>query len=72
MSLKPRKKTLKTAPDPDNVRLDATPERLSRAREAGQGSERSVDRLRRILDPFDVMRSTRALAPHDPKLNDIR
>jgi hypothetical protein len=28
--------------------------------------------LRRILDPFDVMRSTRALAPHDPKLNDIR
>ena len=26
----------------------------------------------RILDPFDVMRSTRALAPHDPKLNDIR
>jgi hypothetical protein len=27
---------------------------------------------RRILDPFDAMRSTRALAPHDPKLNDIR
>ncbi len=72
MSIKPRKKTLKTAPDTDSERLDATPERLLRAREAGQGSERSVDRLRRILDPFDVMRSTRALAPHDPKLNDIR
>jgi hypothetical protein len=24
------------------------------------------------MDPFDVMRSTRALAPHDPKLNDLR
>jgi hypothetical protein len=53
-------------------RLDATPERLTRAREAGQSAERGADRLRRILDPFDVMRSTRALAPHDPKLNDIR
>lgn len=28
--------------------------------------------LPRILDPFDVMRSTRALSPSDPKLNDIR
>ena len=66
-------KTKKSKPavgDPD--RLDATPERLTRAREAGQKAERGVDRLRRILDPFDVMRSTRALAPHDPKLNDIR
>lgn len=27
---------------------------------------------KRILDPFDTMRSTRALAPHDAKLNDIR
>jgi len=26
----------------------------------------------RLLDPFDVMRATRALAPHDPRLNDIR
>lgn len=25
-----------------------------------------------VLDPFDVMHSTRALAPHDPKLNDTR
>jgi hypothetical protein len=56
----------------DSERLDATPERLARAQEAGQSAERGVDRLRRILDPFDVMRSTRALAPHDPKLNDIR
>lgn len=31
-----------------------------------------ISRLPRILDPFDVMRSTRALAPHDPRLNDIR
>ncbi len=53
-------------------RLDATPERLARARESGQEAERGADRLRRLLDPFDVMRSTRALAPHDPRLNDIR
>lgn len=70
MSLKTRK-TTKTKPA-GSERLDATPERLERAAEAGQTSERGVDRLRRILDPFDVMRSTRALAPHDPKLNDIR
>ncbi|MGD1035748.1 MAG: hypothetical protein ABR878_00835 [Roseiarcus sp.] len=53
-------------------RLDATPERLAHARESGQRSERGADRLRRLVDPFDVMRSTRALAPHDAKLNDIR
>jgi hypothetical protein len=53
-------------------RLDATPERLARAREAGQGSTRDANRTRRILDPFDMMRSNRVLAPHDPKLNDIR
>jgi hypothetical protein len=53
-------------------RLDATPERLARAAEAGQAAERGADRLRRLLDPFDTMRSTRALAPHDPKLNDLR
>jgi hypothetical protein len=70
MTLKTRKSRKSPAADPQ--RLDATPERLDRAREAGQASERGVDRLRRILDPFDVMRSTRALAPHDPKLNDIR
>jgi hypothetical protein len=70
MSLKTRKSRKIVAADPD--RLDATPERLERATEAGQKSERGVDRLRRILDPFDVMRTTRALAPHDPKLNDIR
>ncbi len=53
-------------------RLDATPERLARAREAGQAAIRDRDRLRRILDPFDTMRANRVLAPHDPKLNDIR
>ena len=71
MSAKPRK-TKKAATAADNEFLDATPERLIRAREAGQGSERSVARIRRLLDPFDVMRTTRTLAPHDPKLNDIR
>ena len=53
-------------------RLDATPERLARARDAGQQAIRDGDRLRRILDPFDTMRANRVLAPHDPKLNDIR
>jgi hypothetical protein len=53
-------------------RLDATPERLARARDAGQEAIRDGERLRRILDPFDTMRANRVLAPHDPKLNDIR
>ncbi len=58
--------------DPAEERLDATPERLARAREAGQTPTRDSDRLRRILDPFDIMRANRLLAPHDSKLNDIR
>ena len=53
-------------------RLDATPERLARARESGELPTRDADRVRRILDPFDVMRANRVLAPHDPRLNDIR
>ena len=53
-------------------RLDATPERLARARDAGQTPTRDGERLRRILDPFDTMGANRILAPHDPKLNDIR
>jgi hypothetical protein len=53
-------------------RLDATPERLARAKEAGQTPTRDADRTRRFLDPFDTMRANRVLAPHDPKLNDIR
>jgi len=53
-------------------RLDATPERLVRAREAGEHASRDADRVRRMLDPFDVMRTNRVLAPHDPKLNDLR
>ena len=56
----------------DVERLDATPERLAARRGSRPAIERGPDRLRRILDPFDVMRSTRALAPHDPKLNDMR
>ena len=47
-----------------------TPERHGRARAADQTIEETP--LRRVLDPFDTMRSTRALAPHDPKLNDVR
>jgi len=53
-------------------RLDATPERLKRAKEAGQGSEMTRERARRLSDPFDLMRATRALAPNDLKLNDVR
>lgn len=71
MTLKSRK-LRRPAAAKDEDRLDATPERLARAAEAGQESERKIGRLRRLLDPFDVMRSTRALAPHDPKLNDMR
>ena len=41
-------------------------------RRGGPDGERGADKLRRLVDPFDVMRSTRALAPHDPRLNDIR
>jgi hypothetical protein len=53
-------------------RLDATPERLARAKETGQTPTLDADRTRRLLDPFDTMRANRLLAPHDPKLNDIR
>jgi hypothetical protein len=72
MTGKTRAKRSKTKAEPEAERLDATPERLARAAESGQSAERGADRLRRLLDPFDVMRATRALAPHDPKLNDIR
>jgi hypothetical protein len=53
-------------------RLDATPERLARAREAEETQARDPDRTRRIVDPFDTMRANHLLAPHDPKLNDTR
>jgi len=59
-------------PDAPSEWLDATPERLARAQEAGQASERDAGRRRRIDDPFDVMRANRILAPQDPKLNDLR
>ena len=71
MSLKPRKTRRAAASDHDE-KIDATPERLERAKESGQASEKGPSRARRLLDPFDVMRATRALAPHDPKLNDMR
>ena len=67
MSAKPRKKKAV-----EDEKLDATPQRLDRAAESGQESEKAPGRARRLLDPFDVMRTTRALAPHDPKLNDLR
>ena len=72
----PRRK--KTLADAVEERLDATPERLARARDAGQATERvagsgaSPAGARRVLDPFDVMRANRALAPHDAGLNDLR
>ena len=72
---KPAKRTRKSPQellDAVQERLDATPERLARAREAGQTPTRDADRTRRIIDPFDAMRANRVLAPHDPKLNDIR
>jgi hypothetical protein len=62
----------RTSTSPADARLDATPERLARARESGQMAERGPDRLRRISDPFDVMRIHRALAPHDASLNNLR
>ena len=69
--------------DPENPKIAAPPSRTRNAstrrpsaspapKRPARKPKRGVDRLRRILDPFDVMRSTRALAPHDPKLNDIR
>jgi len=73
-----RRTTKRTRKSPQDLldgvkeRLDATPERLARAKEAGQTPTRDADRTRRILDPFDTMRANRVLAPHDPKLNDIR
>ncbi|HEY1944859.1 MAG TPA: hypothetical protein VGH40_22315 [Roseiarcus sp.] len=72
MSAKLKTRRTKAKTQAEDERLDATPERLARAAESGQASERSAGRLRRLLDPFDVMRSTRALAPHDPRLNDVR
>ena len=67
-----RRLTPKELLDGVQERLDATPERLRRAREAGETPTRDATRLRRILDPFDTMRANRLLAPHDSKLNDIR
>jgi hypothetical protein len=73
-----RRTTKRTRKSPQELtdgvreRLDATPERLARAKETGQTPTRDADRTRRILDPFDTMRANRVLAPHDPKLNDTR
>jgi hypothetical protein len=67
-----RRRSPKDLVDGVMERLDATPERLARAKEAGQTPIEDKERVRRILDPFDTMRANRVLAPHDPKLNDIR
>jgi hypothetical protein len=63
-----RKKAVRK-PDPI---LGATRERLERAREAGQQAIRDDARLQRIVDPFDMLRANRALAPQDARLNAIR
>src|ERR1700722_7018100 len=52
-------------------RLEASPERLPRPRESGQEIIEDRDRRVRIDDPFDAMPAHRALAPHDPRLNDL-
>ncbi len=69
---RPAHRSPKELLDAVQERLDATPERLARAREAGETSAVGAGRARRLLDPFDTMRANRLLAPHDPKLNDIR
>jgi hypothetical protein len=63
---------IKVRADEPAGRLDATPERLSHARASGQAAMRDGERLRRIVDPFDVLRAHRALAPHDTRVNDTR
>jgi hypothetical protein len=70
--MKKRKTALRPTLAEAGERLDATPERIARAAERGQSAARGADRLRRIEDPFDVMRIHRALAPHDSRLNDLR
>ena len=71
-STKPRGRKPQAVGAAVQERLDATPERLARAREAGQAAIRDGERLRRIIDPFDNMRANRLLAPHDQRLNDLR
>ena len=71
-STKRRGRKPQNVADTGQERLDATQERLARARDAGQEPVRDGERLRRILDPFDTMRANRLLAPHDQKLNDVR
>ena len=53
-------------------RIEPTPERLARAHDSGQDVGQDRERRIRIDDPFDLMRAHRALAPHDPRLNDLR
>ena len=55
---KPAKRTRKSPQellDAIEERLDATPERLARAKEAGETPTRDADRTRRMLDPFDTI-----------------
>jgi hypothetical protein len=62
----PRKPTKRRSPqellNAVQERLDATPERLARAKEAGETPSLDADRKRRFLDPFDTMRANRVLA----------
>jgi hypothetical protein len=53
-------------------RIEPTPERLARAHDDGQDIAQDRERRIRIDDPFDLMRAHRALAPQDPRLNDLR
>lgn len=53
-------------------RVEPTPERLARARDSGQDVAQDHERRLRVDDPFDLMRAHRALAPQDPRLNDLR
>jgi hypothetical protein len=50
---------------------DATPERLCRAREAGASAIVEAPGLRRIVEPFDLLRSRGLLDRGDAGLNDL-
>jgi hypothetical protein len=73
----PRKTTKRPRRSPQEL-LDAVQERLDAPTglpapgNPDKTPTREADRTRRLLDPFDTMRANRLLAPHDPKLNDIR
>jgi hypothetical protein len=65
-------RTRKKTPSVPVDAVQPTSERLARAAESGQDVIETRGRQIRIDDPFDVLRAHRALAPHDPRLNDLR